>query len=105
MDVLSKILGFLPLIGPVVSAIEQIHKDTVNGATKKQIALEALGLAGGAAGQVLPEFGPEITAASSLASGMIDGWVNFYNAVGFEHPATPVIVPIVQAATDNVVGK
>ena len=68
MGILARVLGLLPLIGPVVAGIQQIHGDAVAGATKKQMALEALGLAKGAAGAAVPELAPEIDAASGLAS-------------------------------------
>jgi len=95
MGILARVLGFLPLIGPVVAGIQQIHGDAVAGATKKQMALEALGLAKGVAGSVLPGSQPEIDAASGLASSMIDAWVNFYKVAGWEHPAVQVVIPAV----------
>ena len=95
MGILARVLGLLPLIGPVVAGIQQIHGDAVAGATKKQMALEALGLAKGAAGAAVPELQPEIDAASGLASSMIDAWVNFYKVAGWEHPAVQVVIPAV----------
>ena len=95
MGILARVLGLLPMIGPLVAGIQQIHGDAVAGATKKQMALEALGLAKGAAGVVLPGSQPEIDAASGLASSMIDAWVNFYKVAGWEHPAVPVVIPAV----------
>jgi hypothetical protein len=97
MNILLKVLGFLPLVGPVVASIQQIHGDAVAGATKKQLALEALGLAQGVAGTVDPALKPEVDAAGALASSMIDSWVNFYNVVGWTHPASQVVTPVVQA--------
>lgn len=75
---LMQVLQILPMI---VTGIEHIHHDAP-GATKKQLALEALGLAYGTASTVLPEHQGAIDAATSLAANAIDGVVSTLNAAG-----------------------
>ena len=75
-------LSLVQLIPAVVMGIQQIHADAA-GATKKQIALESLGLATAAADAVLP---PDQAAMANAASGLIDNFVNLFhatNAPGF----------------------
>jgi hypothetical protein len=87
---LIKILSLIPYI---VSGIETIHGDTKSGADKKQLAMESLGLAAGAAEAADPGQKPSIIAATQLASSTIDGVVAVYNAVkpkvATPAPATP----------------
>jgi hypothetical protein len=94
MNKFLQILHFLPLIGPVVQGIEQIHGDTLNGASKKQLAMESLGLAGAAASVALPGFAPEIQVATELASNAIDLVVKGFNLTGWKTDS-PVLVPLV----------
>lgn len=94
---LMTLLGLLPMIGPVVSAIQQIHGDDVAGATKKQMAEEALGTAVGVAETALPGEKAAIDAAGTFVSSAIDNWVNFYKAAGWVHPVTPAVIAAVQA--------
>lgn len=96
-NIFLTILGFMPLIGPTVAAIEQIHQDTIDGATKSQIALEALGVAKGLGEAAAPEFAPEMEAAAELAQNMVNNWVTYYNKAGWTHPMTPALVPVVLA--------
>lgn len=96
-NILLKILAFLPLIGPTVAAVQQIHQDTVDGATKNQIALEALGVAKGVGEAAVPALAPEMEAAGELAQTMINGWVNFYNKSGWVHPQAASQIPVVLA--------
>lgn len=109
LSIFSKVLSFLPLVGPVVAGIQQIHGDAVAGATKKQMALEALGLAkgvGDSIGGAIPGGATAVDAASGLASTLIDGWVDFYQAVGWEHPAAAAVIPQILATptSQNVTG-
>lgn len=109
-------LQFIPYI---VAGIEHIRGEAP-GATKKQMAMDALGLASTVAGEVLPpEHQPAVAAATKLASDTIDGVVKTFNAVGVFQKGKPVpaafapvavgpiptvpapAVPIV-AATDDV---
>ena len=64
---LSRSLAVLPY---VVAGIQTIHKDA-NGATKKQLAMESLGLAVATAGAVLPTH----QATESQAIGAVVGSV------------------------------
>lgn len=75
----ANLIQMIPL---VILGIQTIHQDAA-GATKKQIALEALGLATGVANQVLA---PDQAAMANAASGLIDNFVNLFhatNAPGF----------------------
>lgn len=74
---LVRLVTNIPII---VSGIEKIHGDAKSGAEKKQLALEALGLAGYTAGQVAPSKDPVIGAAMQLASNLIDDTKSVYNA-------------------------
>ena len=75
---LVKLLGLIPY---VVSGIEHIHGDSISGADKKTLAMEALGLAATSAAAVDPSQQAAIEAAAGLASSAIDGVKNVYNAV------------------------
>jgi len=75
------LIKLLSLIPYVVSGIEQIHGDEKSGAEKKQLAMEALGLAATTALTLDPGQSEAIQAAAALASGTIDGVKNVYNAV------------------------
>lgn len=75
---LQRILGSLPV---VVGGIEQLHGDSVSGANKKKMALDALGLGIDATESIDPALTPAIIAATELVSVAIDGVKNIYNAV------------------------
>lgn len=104
-SVFSRVLSFLPLVGPIVAGVQQIHGDAVAGATKKQMALEALGLAkgvGDTVGTLIPGGAAGVDAAAGLASTLIDGWVDFYKAVGWSHPAAAAVIPQVLATPTSI---
>lgn len=86
---LTALLQILTQIPSVVAGIEHIHGDAVSGATKKQLALEALGLAGGVVGINLPKQKPIVDAVTTLASQTIDGVVSVMNTA----KQTPNVVP------------
>src|SRR5437868_2538258 len=80
---LTQLLSLIPLI---VNGVEKIHGDTKNGADKKTLAMEALGLAvNGAVALVPSSLQPAIGAASDLASKVIDGTVALFNKIGWPH--------------------
>lgn len=94
------LIKLLSLVPYVVSGIEQIHGDAKTGAEKKQLAMEALGLASAGAESIAPaSTDPAIAAATALASQTIDGVVSVYNAAKQPAPtpapvtAAPVTVP------------
>jgi hypothetical protein len=96
-------IKLLSLIPYVVGGIEQIHGDAKTGAEKKQLALEALGLAENAAAAADEKDAPAIQAAAALASTTIDGVKSVYNAVKGKGAApAPVPVPDAPAATANL---
>ena len=105
MNWLNKILGILPLVGPVVSGIENTHGSSMAGASKKQLALQALGLAYGVASSVIPGDQAEIDAATQLASFAIDTTVSLFNKKGWPAPPAPVVavIPQVPAPSGPVV--
>lgn len=86
-------LSLIQLIPAVVMGIQQIHGDAA-GATKKQIALESLGLATAAADVVLP---PDQKAIADATSNLIDNFVSMFHAAdapGFGNTTnTPGTVP------------
>lgn len=76
----------LALIPNIVAGVEKIHGDAKNGADKKTLALEALGLAvTGAAGLSPGQLQPAIGAAAKLAGNVIDGTVELFNKIGWPH--------------------
>jgi hypothetical protein len=98
MNWFTKILGAIPLIGGVVAAIEKIHGDAVSGASKKQLALEALGLATAGAEAVLPGDKLLVDSASALVSQAIDLTVSLFNRLGWPHQPVPIVAPVAPAA-------
>lgn len=78
---LKYLMQILQLAPIVVAGIEHIHH-SAPGATKKDLALQSLGLASGVAGAVLPEHQQTINAATELAGNVIDGVVKTLNAAG-----------------------
>jgi len=84
---LFQALQFIPF---VVAGIEHIHGEAPS-ATKKQMALDALGLASTVATGVLPEeHQAAVAAATELASTTIDGVVKTFNAAGVFQKGKPV---------------
>lgn len=96
---LQWILKALTLVPSVVVMIERIHSE-LPGATKKQLAMDALHGAAGIAGAVLPQDQAAIDAAHELVGNAIDGTVKFLNATGWNNPspATPLPVPAAAAS-------
>ena len=81
-------VNLVSLIPALVLGIQQIHAGAA-GATKKQIALESLGLATAAADQVLTG---NQKAIADAASGLIDQFVSLFhatNAPGFGTNSAP----------------
>jgi energy-converting hydrogenase Eha subunit A len=68
----------------IVAGIETLHKDK-SGAEKKQMAMDALGVASGVAGAVAPQYQEAISAATQGATCAIDAVVAGFNAS--KHPA------------------
>ena len=91
------LIKMLSLIPYVVSGIEQIHGEAKTGAEKKQLAMEALGLAATSALTLDPGQSQAIQAAAALASDAIDGVKSVYNAVKAA-PAAPAAAPAVAVA-------
>jgi Na+/H+ antiporter NhaD/arsenite permease-like protein len=63
----------------VVTGIEVLHKDAA-GTSKKQMALDSLGLASGIASSVAPQYQEAIGAATQAAGCAIDAVVAGFNA-------------------------
>lgn len=70
----------LPLIAPATSAIEALVTEAKSGATKKQLAVDSLGVATAIAGTIDPANSSEIHAANTLVSTAIDSIVALQNA-------------------------
>lgn len=80
MNVLAHILQVLPMLPAIVSGVELIHGNALNGASKKELAMQALGLSSAVAAAALPEEQAAIQAATTLASSSIDGVVALLKA-------------------------
>ena len=92
------IFQLLNAIPYVVTGIQAIHGTEVAGATKKQLALEALGLAGNVAvGTLTGQNQQYAAAATNLASQLIDTFVGSFKATGVAGfaPSTPAPEPVV----------
>jgi hypothetical protein len=76
--------GLFQAIPVIVAGVETLHKDK-SGAEKKQIAMDALGVASGVAAAVEPQYSEAISAATQGASCAIDAVVAGFNASN--HPA------------------
>lgn len=79
---LAYLIRALAAVPTIVAGIESIHGSNVAGATKKQMAMEALGLASAVAPAIDPQHQSAIEAATMLASQTIDGTVAVMNAAG-----------------------
>lgn len=88
----------------VIQGIQHIHGDAIAGADKKKLAMEALGLATGVAGQVVPaELQPAVSAATALASSAIDNTVALLKATG--HMTSPTVTSIPKLAAPVSVAR
>jgi hypothetical protein len=76
-------INLITLIPGIIAGIEHIHGDAKSGADKKQLALEALGLAGNTAAQAIPGEQLLIESAKTIASQAIDLSVSAFNAFGW----------------------
>lgn len=70
------LINALSAVPYIVAGIEKIHGDSKSGAQKKQLAMEALGLASTSASVIDPAQATTINAASTLVSQTIDGVVS-----------------------------
>lgn len=85
MNWITLLLRALQLVPVVVAGIEHIHGEA-SGATKKQMAMDALALASGSAGILDPGDQAAIDAATQLTSNVIDNTVAVFNAAGIFGP-------------------
>ena len=101
------IMRSLSVLPALVAGIDAIHKGA-SGTTKKDLAMQSLGLAAGAALALDPNDQPIIDAAAETVSNAIDGVVKTFNAAGvLDHggqpakspaPISPAVVAAVAAA-------
>jgi hypothetical protein len=92
----------LSLIPHVITGIETVHGDVASGASKKQMAMDALKAAVGAASVADPGDQTLIDAASGLASTVIDSTVAFYNANGWPKAGVTHELPRVKKFTTRI---
>lgn len=85
-------------ISYVVVGIEAIHKGAA-GATKKDLALQSLGLAKATATAVIPGQAATIGVVSDAAGSIIDATVKAFNAVGWPSTDKPGMVPSANGTT------
>jgi hypothetical protein len=97
LDLVSKLLAAVPVAVVGVEAIAG-EKD---GATKKQMALDSLGLSAAVAELVAPEHKPIIEAATNTVSQAIDGIVAVANTAGDFNKAA-VAAQVAQGAVAGV---
>jgi hypothetical protein len=91
MTWLKMVLNLTPY---VVAGIEKIHGDSATGASKKQMAQDALGIATAGALDVDPSDTTLIQASSSITGLVIDKTVSDFNAKGtFTHAGPPAGSP------------
>lgn len=90
----NRLFSLIMMIPGIVQSIEVMHGNAKNGAEKKDLAMQALGLAGAVAQNALPEHKAEIDAAANLASNLIDNTVSFLNAT--KQMPTPAPAPSVK---------
>ncbi len=92
MNWLSRLMQSLSVLPVLVAGIEKIHGEAP-GATKKQMAIDALNLASGVASIALPGETLAIQAATELAGNVIDGLVKTFNATGLFQHGSPTSAP------------
>jgi hypothetical protein len=97
LELVSKLLAAAPVAVVGVEAIAG-EKD---GATKKQMALDSLGLSAAVAALVAPEHKPMIEAATNAVSQAIDGVVAVANTAGDFNKAA-VAAQVAQGAIAGV---
>lgn len=110
-------LSLIQLVPLTIIGIQQIHADSIAGATKKQLAMESLGLAGVVSSNLLTGANAQLASeTAALASNMIDQFTTLFkntSQFGFSPnvPATPALPtpnsPVAVVVTPSVltVGK
>lgn len=93
MDVLAHFFNALPILPSIIANIQRIHGNALDGASKKELAMEALGLSEAVAATALPEDQLAIQAATELASNSIDGFVKLLHATKKMPKPLPTVVP------------
>ena len=100
-------LKLIQLIPLTIIGIQQIHADTIAGATKKQLAMESLGLAGVVASNTLTGNNAALASGTAqLASSLIDQFTTLFKSTsqfGFT-PNVPVVNPSPGVALGTAVG-
>jgi hypothetical protein len=77
---LQYLVQALSTVPYIVAGIEHIHGSAISGASKKELAMQAIGLSSVIAPVIDPAHAATIAAASHLASSTIDGVVAVMNA-------------------------
>lgn len=98
-------LNLIQLIPMTIIGIQQMHKDAgTPGATKKQLALEALGLAGTVATNVLTGSNAVLAGQlTNLAGSLIDQFTTAFKSAGvFGFTPTPPVATPVPAPAGSV---
>lgn len=95
---LGYLIRALSSVPVIVAGIEQIHGDKITGATKKQMALEALGLAGAVGPIVDPVHAQAMQVATGVISQAIDGAVSVMNAANAGQTTKAIAPPAAPAA-------
>jgi hypothetical protein len=102
MNWITMLMRTMQLLPVLIAGIEHIHGEAP-GATKKQMAMDALQLAYGGASALLPGQQPAIDAATQLTSDLIDGTVAVFNAAGIfgPHGSATIKPPATTAAASQ----
>lgn len=89
-------LSLIQLVPLTIIGIQQIHSDSIAGASKKQLAMESLGLAGAVSSNLLTGTNAALaTGTATLASNLIDQFTTLFKSTsqfGFT-PNPPIVVP------------
>lgn len=99
---LDNLLTISMLVPKVVLGIEGLITEAKSGATKKQMALDALAVATATATDALPQYAPLTGAAAEAAGASIDMWVAVFNRMG-KFKTSPAAAPQVAVAPTSVV--
>lgn len=92
MNWLMMVMRTLQLVPVIVAGIQHIHGEAP-GATKKQMAMDALSLAYGSASAILPQDQAAIDAATELTSNLIDNTVAVFKQAGIFQSGGAVAAP------------
>ena len=93
MNWIAYFLRALTLAPQIVNVVEALVTEAKSGATKKQLAMESLGVGTSIAAAIAPQHQANFAAVSAGVSSAIDSIVAVKNAVGAFGTSAPVTEP------------